>query len=392
VLRGAAHAGLRVATAAARRMALLRTLAGGRHAPPPAEGPFRVLMIAQYPLRFAGTKYRLGTWAERLRRRGFEVDLVPAVPDAAAERLTNDWSVRARVEFHLRLLRGRLRAVGAAGRYHACVVHMNDLPFWDLGGPWVAEALRRRCGRLILDLDDLPVLGGAQALSPRARALGDVVDGLSLGNRVLPAHYPGRPWWFVPTCVEPSEWPVPDRSLRAGPPLLGWVGTPGNLANLRPLAGVLADACRRHGARVRIVCSEPAALPGVPEEFVKWTPEGEASDLVPVDVGLAPLVDGPMQRCKCGLKALQYQASGAAVVASPVGALTEIVEDGSTGLLASTPEEWGRALDRLLTDRDLRLRLGAAGRKSAEERWSFAAHEATFEDALRGVRQTGGHP
>jgi glycosyltransferase involved in cell wall biosynthesis len=389
VIRGAAHAGLRVATAAARRMALLRSAGGRRHPAPPPEGPFRVLMVAQYPLRFAGTKYRLGTWAERLRRRGFEVAIAPAVDDAAAARLTNDWSVRARTEFHLRLLRGRLRAVGAAGGFHACVIHMNDLPFWDEGGPWVAEALRRRCGRVILDLDDLPVLGGAQELSPRARALGAAVDGLSLGNRVLPAHYPEKPWWFVPTCIEPSEWPVPDRAARKGPPLLGWVGTPGNLANLRPLAGALAEVCRRHGTRVRIVCSAPAELPGVPEEFVRWTPEGETRDLEPVDIGLAPLVDGPMQRCKCGLKALQYQASGAAVVASPVGALAEIVEDGATGLLASTPGEWAAALDRLVVDRDLRLRLGAAGRRAAEERWSFAAHEATFEDALRGVRPTG---
>ena len=138
--------------------------------------------------------------------------------------------------------------------------------------------------------------------------------------------------------------------------------------------------------------SQPAALPDVPEEFVQWTPAGEQADLMPIDVGLAPLLDGPTQRCKCGLKTLQYMATGAPVVGSPVGALDEIVRNGETGLLASTPEQWTRALDRLLTDRDLRLRLGSAGRRDVEERWSFAAHEASFEDALRGVRPHGVDP
>jgi glycosyltransferase involved in cell wall biosynthesis len=83
-------------------------------------------------------------------------------------------------------------------------------------------------------------------------------------------------------------------------------------------------------------------------------------------------------------------AAGMPVVASPVGALTEIVKDGETGLLASSPEQWGDALERLIIDRDLRLRLGAAGRRHVEERWSFAVHESSFEDVLRGVRPHGG--
>ncbi len=346
-------------------------------------------MVAMYPGSFTGTKYRLGIWAERLRRRGFHVELSLAMPDRHSERLANDWSAQARAEFHARMLRGRLAAVRRAGRVHTAVIHINDLPFWDKGPPFVAAALHRLAGRVVLDLDDLPLVAGQTELNQKARALGQLVDGLSLGNGALIEHYPGQPWWHVPTCVEPEEWKVPDRAARAAPPLLGWVGTPGNLRNLEPLAPVLADACRRHGTKVRIVCSRAAELPGVPQEFVRWSAEGEQVDLMPMDVGLAPLLDAPKQRYTCGLKALQYMATGAPVVGSPVGPLNEIVSNGETGLLASTPEEWARALDRLLANRDLRLRLGAAGRRDVEERWSFAAHEASFEDALRGVRPHG---
>ena len=382
----ATYAGLRIATAGTRAIAGTRSRLSRRHDPPPAEGPFRVLMVAMYPGQFTGTKYRLRTWAERLERRGFETELVLAMPDRHSMRLVGDWSLRARAEFHLRLLRGRLDAIGRASRFHAAVIHMNDLPYWNHGPPFVGAALRRLAGRVLLDLDDLQRVTETGRLLPKAQALGSLVDGLILGNPLLRDHYPDAPWWYVPTCVEPTEWEVPDRGARSGRPLLGWVGTDGNLRNLEPIAPALAEVCRRHGTRVRIVCSEPAGLPGVPEEFVKWTARGEQSDLEPIDIGLAPLVDGLQQRHKCGLKAIQYMASGAPVVASPVGQLTSIVEHERSGMLASTNDEWTAALDRLLSDRELRLRLGADARRRVEECWSFSAHEPSFEDALRGVR------
>jgi glycosyltransferase involved in cell wall biosynthesis len=382
--------GLKVATLAARVAAATSARVEESHPPPPRTGPLSVLMIAMYPAAFTGTKYRLAVWAERLRRRGFEVELALAMPDRHSRRLANDWSVRARAEFHLRMLLGRLASVRRANRFHTVIVHLNDLPFWDSGPPFVADALRRLAGRVLLDLDDLPLVAGRDELTPKARALGMAVDGLIIGNPALAAHYPDRPWWFVPTCVEPAEWRVPNRSARDGAPCLGWVGTPGNLRNLEPLAPAIAEVCRKHRAKLRVICSRPAELPGVPQEFVPWSPEREQADLCSVDIGLAPLVDSVKQRHTCGLKALQYMAIGAPVVASPVGALSYIVRDGETGLLATSRLQWVEALDQLLTDRVLRLRCGAAGRRDVEQRWCFEVHERSFEDALRGVRPHGG--
>ena len=325
-------------------------------------------MVAMYPGSFTGTKYRLGIWAERLRRRGFEVELSLAMADRHSERLANDWSVRARAEFHIRMLRGRLATVRRAGRFHTAVIHINDLPFWDKGPPFVAAAIHRLAGRVILDLDDLPLVARQTELNQKSRALGQLVDGLSLGNRALREHYPGRPWWLVPTCLEPAEWQVPDRAARDGPPLLGWVGTPGNLRNLEPLAPALADICRRHGTKLRIVCSQPAALPDVPEEFVQWTPAGEQADLMPIDVGLAPLLDVPKQRYTCGLKALQYMATGAPVVGSPVGPLERDREewrDGISGLDAGGMDPGARPAAHRPRPAPATGRRGEAGRGGA---------------------------
>jgi glycosyltransferase involved in cell wall biosynthesis len=379
-----AFARMRAATFFAGRAIARSAARAVRHAPPPATGPLRVMMLASQPEGHAATRHRLLMWADRLRREGHTVEtFLPAGGDEG-ERLFRWDTPSVRAGYHAVALASRRRAVAAAPAFDVAVVHMNDVPAWEYGRPFVAEALVRTAGRVLLDLDDLPVVRGESAPGPRARRLAGTVDGLILGNRELASWFPGRPSWVVPTCVDVDAWPARDPASRSGPPLLGWIGTAGRLASLEALAPVLAAACARHGARVRVICDAAPTLPGVPVEFVPWRAGSEPENLADVDVGLAPLEDTPVARCKCGLKAIEHAASASAVVASPVGALRDIVAHGETGFLASGAAEWAAALDELLGDPARRARMGATARAMAASRWSPAAHASEFERALRG--------
>lgn len=392
LLRRVAFERMRLAAAAARRDVEKAASRAARHAPPPPEGPLRALFLASQPRGHAGTEHRLALWASRLRGAGHEVEVVAPVEGDEGERLFRWANLEDRVRYHRDMLRSRRAAVARAARFHVAVVHMTDLPGWEYGDPFVAQALARTAGRLLVDLDDLPVVRGEKEPGERARALVRSADGLVVGNEELRAWFPERPSWVVPTCVEPAAWPVPDRAARAGGAVLGWIGTAGGLADLEALAPVLTQVCARHGARVRVVCDVRPQLPGVPVEFVPWRAGGEPGALAAVDVGLAPLADGPAARCKCGLKAIEYGAVGAPTVASPVGALRAIVAPGVTGLHAGPLPEWASALDSLLSDRAARLRMGAAARDAVESRWSAAANERAFDDALRGRGGAGSQP
>jgi glycosyltransferase involved in cell wall biosynthesis len=68
------------------------------------------------------------------------------------------------------------------------------------------------------------------------------------------------------------------------------------------------------------------------------------------------------------LKVLEYLAAGAVVVASRIGQLPELVDDGRTGVLVepSDPRELASALLRLAGDPALRRRLSSAGRAEIE--------------------------
>jgi glycosyltransferase involved in cell wall biosynthesis len=74
-----------------------------------------------------------------------------------------------------------------------------------------------------------------------------------------------------------------------------------------------------------------------------------------------------------GLVALEAMASGTPVVASRVGGLAEVVEDGVTGFLVP-PEDVGalhERLDQVLKDEALARRLGANGRERVLERFTW---------------------
>jgi D-inositol-3-phosphate glycosyltransferase len=110
-----------------------------------------------------------------------------------------------------------------------------------------------------------------------------------------------------------------------------------------------------------------AAELGVAEQvrFLGAIPHEELADLYAVaDVCVVPSLTESF-----GLVALEAQASGTPVVAAPVGALPDIVEDGVTGYLVQgrEPRDWADRLARVLDGDALRLRMGDAARERAAQ-------------------------
>jgi glycosyltransferase involved in cell wall biosynthesis len=116
---------------------------------------------------------------------------------------------------------------------------------------------------------------------------------------------------------------------------------------------------------------------------VPWTLDSEVRALDETDLALAPLPDNDWSRGKCGLKVLQSMALAKAVVTSPVGAHLDLVEDGVSGRFAADEDAWFAVLEELVADPAARARLGAAGRRVVETRYSIDAVVPELEAALR---------
>ncbi len=119
------------------------------------------------------------------------------------------------------------------------------------------------------------------------------------------------------------------------------------------------------------------------------------AEMVPVDeviqlyshaaVFVCPSVYEPF-----GIINLEAMACRTPVVASAVGGILEVVEDGRTGLLVppARPDDLAGAIRRVLDDHDLARAFGEAGRRRVEERFSWTSvaerTEQVYADAIAG--------
>lgn len=176
---------------------------------------------------------------------------------------------------------------------------------------------------------------------------------------------------IVPTVVDLTRYPlrVPVKSSIF---TIGWIGSPSTGKYLQEIAPALAEICRNGQAQVTLIGSGQIELPGVPVTILLWSETNEVINLQRFDVGIMPLLDRDWERGKCGLKLIQYMACGLPVLASPVGVNSQIVKEGVNGFLATTTQEWVKALNILRNFPDLRKKMGNAGRQTVESEYCLA--------------------
>ncbi len=95
-----------------------------------------------------------------------------------------------------------------------------------------------------------------------------------------------------------------------------------------------------------------------------------------------------------GLASLEAMAAGVPVVASRVGGIPEVVEDGTTGILADDLERMIEAVQELLADGARRCRMGRAARRVAVHRFAqeliVPMYESLYEATMAGETVAAG--
>jgi len=112
------------------------------------------------------------------------------------------------------------------------------------------------------------------------------------------------------------------------------------------------------------------------------------NDALPEFYAAADIVAIPSLKEATSIAGLEAMASACAVVATNVGGLPEIIEDGVSGMLVTPrdPEALARAIMRLIETPELRRQLGLAARARVEQKftWEQVASETTraYERAI----------
>ena len=101
------------------------------------------------------------------------------------------------------------------------------------------------------------------------------------------------------------------------------------------------------------------------------------------DIGLAPLPDDEFHRGKSNNKLREYSSCGIAGVYSNMSVYNTSVEHEVTGLLvANNDEDWTAAIERLITDTELRRGIAERGRAFARAHFNQAVTDAEWMSAI----------
>jgi len=172
---------------------------------------------------------------------------------------------------------------------------------------------------------------------------------------------------------------------------IGWVGGAYHIPDLLMIKDALFDVLEKH-KNARFIC-----LHAVPPEFknhkqIIWTHEFWPINKYPkyvlrhkFDIGIAPLRDNSLNRCKSNLRWLEYSAQGIPTVASPVDHFKRTIKHGETGFLAETKEEWVNCLSSLIDSDSLRTIIGRNARTEVKRNWSPEVMARKYLRCLREI-------
>jgi starch synthase len=168
----------------------------------------------------------------------------------------------------------------------------------------------------------------------------------------------------------------------------------------------LLDAAPRLPAGVQVVlCASAPDTPEIEERLRRAVPRHPnvlwINEMAPVDVVVQLYSHAAVFACPSvyepfGLINLEAMACETPVVASAVGGILEVVEDGKTGLLVPPghPDELAAALGRVLENPALGRSLGQAGRRRIEAQFSWASvaerTEHVYADAIAEFGRSSG--
>ncbi len=329
----------------------------------------RLLAITQEE-QDPATRYRIALHLPLLRAKG--VDVV-ATPWPRGEHERSALLERA-TEFDSVVVQRRL-------------LSRND---WNL--------LRKNARLLAYDFDDAVMYRDSYHGHPwllpdrivRFRQVVTECDAITAGNRYLAelalrVAKNGRihqvPTTLLMGSYNPRTDPFPSARFSAG-----WIGQHTNFPYLEALGNPLRELAKLNpGFSLVTISDRIPRIEGIALETIPWKAETEAQALAGIDVGLAPLADNRWTRGKCGLRALQFLASGIPSVVSPVGTQLELAEKGGC-LAARSDDEWVFAVTQLINDEPLRRSIVARGMEIVEQHFVPAPWTDTLLSAWCGIQ------
>jgi glycosyltransferase involved in cell wall biosynthesis len=268
------------------------------------------------------------------------------------------------------------------------VVTAHYHPPWSIEGGWWRRRLRGFYDSVLAG----PTLAGAARLVVQTREEERLLCSLGIPLPPVVIIPPG----YTPVPAPPEGGTAAARAFGLEGPFLLFVGRLASNKGLLTLLDAFAPLARRDRRATLVLVGEDGGMAGPVDRRSR---ELGLSDRVRRlgHVADEPLLAAAYHEARAlvlpsdyeafGLVLLEAMAQGTPVIASRVGGIPEIVEDGRTGLLVppGAPEPLAEAIARIWDDPGLGRRLGTAGRTTVVPRYTWEAAAVALEALYREV-------
>lgn len=172
-------------------------------------------------------------------------------------------------------------------------------------------------------------------------------------------------------------------------PRIGWQGGVSHFQDLEMLLPIITEVSRKHDIDFAYFGDHRMGqmfekVDGYHHE--PWVPNNVYPyklKLLNFDIGLAPLVDTPFNRCKSAIKYFEYSVVGTPTVASNIPPYSDVITHMVDGILVNSNEEWVEAIRMLLRDKNLRKKLAKKAYENVYENYNADKLPHLWTDAYQ---------
>lgn len=344
----------------------------------------KILFIAPYPFDEAPSqRFRFEQYLQELTKNGYETEVHSFLSIKAWRTIYQPGKLLAKFFAMKFSFFRRFVLLFKLRQYHYIFIHREAAMIGPPIFEWfISKVLRRK---YIFDFDDaiwLPNYSEANASFHRIKMYKKVekiirwADQVVAGNEFLAAYAKqfNPRVKVIPTTIDMDQVKGHRGNPETETMVIGWTGSHTTAQYLHEILPVLDAVHKKQAFTFRVISNQDPKLNRDYVEYIPWRRQSEATDLEVMHIGLMPLTDGEWAQGKCGFKALQYLSLEIPAIVSPVGVNTRIVENGVTGFLCETDEEWIERILQLLTDKTLRSEMGRKGKEYILNHYSKAAN------------------
>ena len=348
----------------------------------------KILFIAPYPFDEAPSqRFRFEQYFSLLKENNFEIHFSPFLDHRTWKNLYSEGKELRKISGVLRSFFKRFLLLFTLYKYDFVFIHREAT---HIGPPvfefLIAKVFRKKYN---FDFDDaiwLPNYSETNAQFHRLKAYWKVrycikwAGSVSAGNDYL-ANYARKfnaNVQVIPTTIDTENHHNLQTNYHQEKLVIGWTGTHTTMRYLDFIVPVIKELEQKYDFEFLVISNEAPAYHLKSLRFLKWKRDTEIIDLARISIGVMPLEMDIWSEGKCGFKGLQYMSLGIPALMSPVGVNTQIVSHGENGYLPVKLEDWRVQLELLLLDVDLRKKIGEAGKKTINERYSVLSNQSNY--------------